>query len=62
MRNDVALLKLCSPVQLGNMVQTACLPPPNEDGVFPGEQLTVLGWGAEYFGGPPVGSLKEVRD
>ncbi len=60
-RNDIALLKLCSPVQLSQTVQPVCLPQPESDPVFNGEKLTVLGWGAEYWGGSPITTLREVR-
>ncbi len=62
MRNDVALIKLCHPVTLGGAVQAACLPDPRADKVANGEELTVVGWGAEYFGGSPVNRLREVRE
>lgn len=58
-RNDVALIKLSSPVDLsGSSVRTACLPDQQE--TFDGLVCTVTGWGATHSDGRAVRYLREV--
>ncbi|XP_069102738.1 prostasin-like [Argopecten irradians] len=46
--NDIAMMKLSSPVDLsGNYIRAACLPNTNEN--FDSDTCTVTGWGATYY-------------
>ncbi|XP_065085257.1 phenoloxidase-activating factor 2-like [Ochlerotatus camptorhynchus] len=46
--NDIALIVLEAPVVLSEVVQTVCLPPPNER--FDLQRCFVSGWGKDVFG------------
>ncbi len=61
--NDIAILKLASPVQLDQNVQLACLPNPNVRN-YPGSTgipTYAVGWGTLYTDGPTSNTLQNVR-
>ncbi|XP_021962868.1 trypsin-1 [Folsomia candida] len=57
--NDIALLKLATPVPLGNVFVPACLPAGNNF-TFEGENATAAGWGTTSEGGAVSGVLRKV--
>jgi len=62
LHNDVALLKLDSPVQFGNNgnnnIQPICL---SSSGGYDSSTVTVAGWGGIYEGGPQPAIYKKVN-
>ena len=48
--NDIALIKLKTPIEYGHSIQPICLPE-NLEQVRPGQQITVVGWGRDSWGG-----------
>ena len=64
--NDIALLRLSSPVNLtikDDHVSLTCLPPQSSDLNYPkvGKRLSVIGWGRVFQGGPIAAELQQVR-
>ncbi|CAL8117606.1 unnamed protein product [Orchesella dallaii] len=57
--NDIALLRLAKPVQLGGTNIPVCLPASNQND-FTGETATVAGWGATSQGGSTSSNLRRV--
>uniref|UniRef100_A0A672IBG7 pancreatic elastase II n=1 Tax=Salarias fasciatus TaxID=181472 RepID=A0A672IBG7_SALFA len=58
-RNDIALIKLASPVQLSNQIQPACLPTSGE--ILPNNApCYVTGWGRLWTGGPIADILQQA--
>lgn len=59
--NDIALLKLLSPADLGDGVELVCLPDTNHE--LPIDNLEkkcwVTGWGSLYFSGPSPNTLMQ---
>ncbi|KAK7067876.1 Transmembrane protease serine 6 [Halocaridina rubra] len=56
--NDIALLKLSSPVTVDQTVLPVCMPPPNP--TYANQEATVTGWGTTSSGGSSSDTLKEV--
>ncbi|ROT77360.1 putative trypsin-1 [Penaeus vannamei] len=56
--NDIALIKLSSPVQVSDTVLPVCMPPPNP--TYAGKTATVTGWGTTSSGGSSSDTLREV--
>ncbi|XP_011356326.2 chymotrypsin-like elastase family member 3B [Pteropus vampyrus] len=57
--NDIALIKLSRPAQLGDTVQLACLPPAGD--ILPNEApCYISGWGRLYTGGPLPDKLQQA--
>ncbi len=46
--NDIALIRVTSPIQFSENVQPAC--PPEPEANFVGEEVVISGWGATSFG------------
>lgn len=59
--NDIALLKLESPLELTQRVWPACLPDQNEE-LSPESKVTILGWGATSYSRGPDGKFNLDRD
>lgn len=59
--NDIALLKLESPLQLTQRVWPACLPGQGEE-LEPEMNATILGWGATRYTKQPDGKAQVERD
>lgn len=59
--NDIALLKLDSPLELTQRVWPACLPEQSEE-LEPELMATILGWGAISYHRPRDGKPQVVRD
>ena len=64
--NDIALLRLSSPVNLTTSDHHAgvtCLPSQSSDLNFPmaDTRLAVIGWGRLFHGGPTASKLRQVR-
>lgn len=57
--NDIALVKLLKPATFNTYVWPVCLPSMNDD-AFEGNIAHVIGYGAQYFGGPTSPVLMEV--
>ncbi|XP_042224071.1 trypsin alpha-3-like [Homarus americanus] len=57
--NDIALLKLSSPVTVGDIVLPVCLPPLSP--TYAGKTATVTGWGTTSSGGTSADTLREVK-
>ncbi|XP_045138298.1 trypsin alpha-3-like [Portunus trituberculatus] len=57
-KNDIALLKLSSPVTVSSTVLPVCMPPPRPK--YAGRTATVTGWGTTSSGGSSPNSLREV--
>ncbi|XP_050689631.1 trypsin alpha-3-like [Eriocheir sinensis] len=58
-RNDIALLKLSSPVDVSSTVMPVCMPPPLPK--YGGKRATVTGWGTLSSGGSSSNVLREVE-
>jgi secreted trypsin-like serine protease len=61
--NDIAILKLASPVQLDRNVQIVCLPNPKVHN-YPGTTgipAFAVGWGTLYSDGPTSNTLQNVK-
>jgi len=58
-RNDIALLKLSSPVTVSATVLPVCLPPPNPK--YTNQNAWVTGWGTTSSGGSSPNTLREVQ-
>ncbi|XP_034055547.1 prostasin-like [Gymnodraco acuticeps] len=58
--NDMALLKLSSPVNFTDYIQPVCLASANST-FYTGDNNWVVGFGATSFGGPNADTLQEVR-
>ncbi|XP_071535391.1 trypsin-1-like [Panulirus ornatus] len=56
--NDIALLRLSSPVTMDENLLPVCLPP--RERKYAGETATVTGWGTTSHGGYPSDVLQEV--
>nr|XP_027217680.1 transmembrane protease serine 9-like [Penaeus vannamei] len=56
--NDIALIKLSSPVQVSDTVLPVCMPPPNP--TYAGKTATATGWGTTSSGGSSSDTLREV--
>jgi len=56
--NDIALLKLSSPVQFRSEIWPVCLPP--QTPLYTGKVATVTGWGTTSSGGSASNVLREV--
>jgi secreted trypsin-like serine protease len=54
---DVALLKLERPTSVGAAIRIA--EPEEADRYAPGDEATIIGWGATFSGGPPTRELRE---
>jgi secreted trypsin-like serine protease len=54
---DIALLKLARPAALGAPIRIAS--PEEADRYAPGDEATIIGWGATVSGGPPTRELRE---
>lgn len=59
--NDIALLKLETPLVLNDKVWPACLPEQNEE-LKPESMATILGWGAISYHRQPDGKPQVERD
>lgn len=59
--NDIALLKLDSPLELTNRIWPACLPEQAEE-LVPDLNATILGWGAITYRRQPDGKPQVERD
>ncbi|XP_075898519.1 chymotrypsin-like elastase family member 2A [Nelusetta ayraudi] len=59
-RNDIALIKLASPVGLNSAIQPACLPTPGSV-LDHGTPCYVTGWGRLWTGGPIADTLQQAR-
>jgi len=57
--NDIALLKLESPVTVSDTVLPVCLPP--EGLKYANEKAWVTGWGTTSYGGSAANVLREVK-
>uniref|UniRef100_A0A673AGR1 pancreatic elastase II n=1 Tax=Sphaeramia orbicularis TaxID=375764 RepID=A0A673AGR1_9TELE len=58
-RNDIALIKLSTPVKLSNTIMPACLPPSGQ--VLPHDSpCYVTGWGRLWTGGPIADILQQA--
>lgn len=55
--HDIAILRLCQPVQLNSYVNLICLPGPDPQEYEP---VTVAGWGSLYKGSPLPSTLQQV--
>lgn len=55
--NDIAILRLLSPVQTNKYVQTCCLPGPEPQH---DTSTVVVGWGAQKLNGPQHDQLKQA--
>jgi hypothetical protein len=55
--NDIAILRLCQPVQLNDYVSLICLPGPDPQESQP---VTAIGWGSTYKGSPLPNALRQV--
>ncbi len=62
-QNDIALIKLSSPVQLSDQVQLACLPDPMSKSIFPppGKDCWTVGWGRLTEDGDQPDELYNVK-
>jgi len=58
-RNDIALLKLSSPVTMSATVLPVCMPPPKP--LYTGQNAWVTGWGTTSSGGSSSSTLREVQ-
>lgn len=58
--NDIALLKLDSPVTFSTAVSPVCLPFRHASKDFNKEVGIITGWGTTTYGGQPSGNLLEV--
>lgn len=58
LKNDIAILTLEYPVQIGYKISPICLPTFDDD--FTGQTVTVAGWGALQEGGSQPAKLREV--
>ncbi|XP_030590040.1 chymotrypsin-like elastase family member 2A [Archocentrus centrarchus] len=58
-RNDIALIKLASPVQISAAIMPACLPPSGETQAH-GTICYVTGWGRLWTGGPLADTLQQA--
>ncbi|XP_042870523.1 trypsin alpha-3-like [Penaeus japonicus] len=56
--NDIALVKLSSPVTVSDTVLPVCMPPPKP--TYAGKTATVTGWGTTSSGGSSSDTLREV--
>ncbi|XP_063599168.1 trypsin epsilon-like [Penaeus indicus] len=56
--NDIALVKLSSPVKVSDTVLPVCMPPPKP--TYAGKTATVTGWGTTSSGGSSSDTLREV--
>lgn len=59
--NDIALLKLESPLELSQQIWPACLPAQNEE-LKAGRMATIVGWGAVAYYKQPDGHPRVERD
>ncbi|XP_068609208.1 chymotrypsin-like elastase family member 2A [Brachionichthys hirsutus] len=58
-RNDIALIKLSTPVKLSDKIMPACLPPSGE--ILPNDSpCYVTGWGRLWTGGPIADVLQQA--
>jgi hypothetical protein len=55
--NDIAVIRLCQPVQLNTYVSLICLPGPDPQ---ESQSVTVAGWGSTYSGSPLPNALRQV--
>ena len=55
--HDIAILRLCQPVQLNRYVNLICLPGPDPQ---ESASVTVAGWGSTYRGSPLPSALQQV--
>jgi len=60
MSNDMALLRLSSPITYTNHIQPVCLPTQISDVLTGGKNLFVTGWGATSEGGAVSSQLRQV--
>ncbi|CAG0891124.1 unnamed protein product [Cyprideis torosa] len=60
MENDIAIIKLSTPVTITKSTQPACLPFFSSAAVKANTSAIVLGWGHLEFGGRPADILQEV--
>lgn len=58
LNNDIALIKLATPLSFGTKIAPVCLPPPNE--LYEDVMATVTGWGTRTQGGYLSDQLYEV--
>ncbi|CAF3773933.1 unnamed protein product [Rotaria socialis] len=56
--NDLAILRLSTPVKFNQYVQPACLPGPDPPS---NSDVVLIGWGAEQMGGNPYDELKQAQ-
>jgi len=59
MENDIALLKLSSPVEVSSDVLPVCLPPSKP--TYAGKTAIATGWGTTSSGGSQPNTLREVN-
>ncbi|UJR25226.1 hypothetical protein I4U23_006578 [Adineta vaga] len=55
--HDIAIIRLCQPVQLNSYVNLICLPGPDPQ---ESTSVTVAGWGSTYQGSPLPPALRQV--
>lgn len=59
-RNDIALLRLSTPIAYNENVGPVCLPWSMQEDKFEDEDVTLAGWGTTEFGGPKSKTLQKV--
>lgn len=57
--NDIAILEIKNEIVFTPAIQPICLPQPNHR-QYVGDIGVALGWGSEYFKGPPLRILQEI--
>jgi secreted trypsin-like serine protease len=60
LQNDIALIKLSTPVELTDYVIPVCFPYNTETDAYPGEQSIASGWGSTFSGGNVVRLERDV--
>jgi len=60
MTNDIAVIKLSSPVTFSKTIKPICLPCAYDSNDMTGDKLTVVGWGTDASGGSIQDNLMEV--
>ncbi|XP_075985634.1 venom serine protease-like isoform X2 [Anticarsia gemmatalis] len=58
--NDIALIKVATPIQFNDRVSPVCLPFKFRSYSFAGKNVTILGWGTLEPGGPDSKVLRKV--